>query len=112
MIYTITLNPALDRNLWIEKVVTDDSNRVQKEERYAAGKGILMVSEKEQHFAVPPQVTVVNTIGAGDSAIAGFVYGNVLGKSLQESLVYVLMMTFRILSLRSSYIVTMKLSVT
>lgn len=30
MIYTITLNPTLDRNLWIEKVLIDDSNRVQK----------------------------------------------------------------------------------
>lgn len=40
MIYTITLNPALDRNLWIEKVKADDSNRIHKEERYAAGKGI------------------------------------------------------------------------
>ena len=40
MIYTITLNPALDRNIWIKKVRYDDSNRIQKEERYAAGKGI------------------------------------------------------------------------
>jgi 6-phosphofructokinase 2 len=40
MVYTITLNPALDRNIWIEKIKYDDSNRIQKEERYAAGKGI------------------------------------------------------------------------
>lgn len=40
MIYTITLNPALDRNIWIEKIKLDDSNRIHKEERYAAGKGI------------------------------------------------------------------------
>lgn len=40
MIYTITLNPALDRNIWIEKIRMNDSNRVLKEERYAAGKGI------------------------------------------------------------------------
>ncbi len=40
MVYTITLNPALDRNIWIKKVKYDDSNRIQKEERYAAGKGI------------------------------------------------------------------------
>lgn len=50
-------------------------------------KGILLVSEKEKYLAVPPQVKVVNTIGAGDSAIAGFVYGNVSGKTLPESLV-------------------------
>lgn len=40
MIYTITLNPALDRNIWIDKIKPDDSNRIHKEERYAAGKGI------------------------------------------------------------------------
>jgi 6-phosphofructokinase 2 len=40
MVYTITLNPALDRNIWIEKVRMNDSNRIQKEKRYAAGKGI------------------------------------------------------------------------
>jgi 6-phosphofructokinase 2 len=40
MVYTITLNPALDRNIWIEKIRYNDSNRIQKEERFAAGKGI------------------------------------------------------------------------
>ena len=40
MIYTITLNPAMDRTLWIEKIRSDDSNRIKKEERYAGGKGI------------------------------------------------------------------------
>jgi 6-phosphofructokinase 2 len=40
MVYTVTLNPALDRNIWIEKIRYNDSNRIQKEERYAAGKGI------------------------------------------------------------------------
>ncbi len=49
-------------------------------------RGILLVSKSEQYLAVPPQVKVVNTIGAGDSAIAGFVYGRVNGKTVQESL--------------------------
>lgn len=51
-------------------------------------KGILLVEEKEQYLAVPPEVEVKNTIGAGDSAVAGFVYGFVSGKSLKESLTY------------------------
>jgi len=51
-------------------------------------KGILLVSENEQYLAAPPKGNVVNTIGAGDSAVAGFVYGIVSGKSPGESLAY------------------------
>jgi 6-phosphofructokinase 2 len=51
-------------------------------------RGILLVSEKEKYLAVPPKVKVINTIGAGDSSIAGFVYGTANDKSLQESLIY------------------------
>ncbi|MFA4904634.1 MAG: 1-phosphofructokinase [Desulfobaccales bacterium] len=40
MIYSITLNPALDRTLWVERVKLDDTNRIAKEERYAGGKGV------------------------------------------------------------------------
>jgi 6-phosphofructokinase 2 len=40
MVYTITLNPALDRTLWVEKIQPDESNRIEKEQRYAGGKGI------------------------------------------------------------------------
>jgi fructose-1-phosphate kinase PfkB-like protein len=40
MVYTITLNPALDRALWVEKIQPDDSNRIKRKERYAGNKGI------------------------------------------------------------------------
>lgn len=40
MIYTITLNPALDRTLWVKHIHADDSNRIEREERFAGGKGI------------------------------------------------------------------------
>ncbi|HPE63972.1 MAG TPA: 1-phosphofructokinase, partial [Methanothrix sp.] len=40
MIYTITLNPALDRTLWINEIREDVSNRIIREESYAGGKGI------------------------------------------------------------------------
>lgn len=37
-------------------------------------RGILLVGKKERYLAVSPKVEVVNTIGAGDSSIAGFVH--------------------------------------
>jgi len=40
MIYTVTLNPALDRAITVERLLHDDTTRVIKEKHYAAGKGI------------------------------------------------------------------------
>jgi 6-phosphofructokinase 2 len=37
MIYTVTLNPALDRTVWVDKIQFDDANRIEREERYARG---------------------------------------------------------------------------
>jgi 6-phosphofructokinase 2 len=51
-------------------------------------RGILLVADKEEYVAVPPEVKVENTIGAGDSAVAGFVYGLINGKDFKESLIY------------------------
>ena len=51
-------------------------------------KGILLVAKGVEYVAIPPEVKVENTIGAGDSAVAGFVYGLVNGKDLRESLVF------------------------
>jgi 6-phosphofructokinase 2 len=50
--------------------------------------GMLAISSDQQYHAVPPHVEVINTIGAGDSAVAGFVYGMIQGKDLRESVVY------------------------
>jgi 6-phosphofructokinase 2 len=40
MIYTVTLNPALDRNMIVKELLGDDTTRIVSEKLYAAGKGI------------------------------------------------------------------------
>ena len=40
MIYTVTLNPALDRAIVVDRLLKDDTTRVLSESHYAAGKGI------------------------------------------------------------------------
>ncbi|MFH1951426.1 MAG: 1-phosphofructokinase [Pseudomonadota bacterium] len=40
MIYTVTLNPALDRAIVVERLMEEDTTRVHSETFYAAGKGI------------------------------------------------------------------------
>ena len=40
MIYTVTLNPALDRSIIVERLLEDDTSRAFSETFYPAGKGI------------------------------------------------------------------------
>ena len=40
MIFTVTLNPAIDRSVFVESINRKDVTRVQKTIRQAAGKGI------------------------------------------------------------------------
>lgn len=48
--------------------------------------GMVMVGEERIYWARSPKVEVVNTVGVGDSAVAGFTYGLVTGLGPQESL--------------------------
>lgn len=52
------------------------------------GRGILMVGASGRYLVEPPEVEVKNKIGAGDSAVAGFVYGLSTGKDLVQALTY------------------------
>lgn len=47
-------------------------------------KGLLLVSGAERYRATPPTVKVRSTVGAGDSALAGFVFKHAGGKSLED----------------------------
>ncbi len=40
MVYTITLNPAVDYVIWLERLKTGDINRAVRESAFAGGKGI------------------------------------------------------------------------
>lgn len=62
MIYTITLNPALDHYLEVDEFRVDDANRVRAECLYAGGKGID-VSRAIRHLG-------------GDSMALGFIGGH------------------------------------
>ncbi len=62
MIYTITLNPALDHFLDVDDLRVDDANRVQGECLYAGGKGID-VSRAIRHLG-------------GESMALGFIGGH------------------------------------
>jgi len=40
VVYTVTLNPALDRTIYVETLRVHESNRIRREQRFAGGKGI------------------------------------------------------------------------
>ena len=40
MIATVTLNPALDKTIYVERLVVGDTNRIERIETDAGGKGV------------------------------------------------------------------------
>ncbi|MBI0583154.1 MAG: 1-phosphofructokinase [Methanomassiliicoccus sp.] len=53
-----------------------------------AAEGMVLVGNGQRYWAVPPRVDAVNTVGVGDSAVAGFIYGLAMKKGAPESLRY------------------------
>lgn len=72
MIYTITLNTALDRTIWVGSICADDCNRIEREESYAGGKGVDVSK-------------VLTTFGIANKAL-GFV-GAFAGEELEGRLI-------------------------
>ena len=71
MIYTLTLNPALDRTFYVDKIREFDSIKVNRERRYAGGKGIDVSR-------------VIRQLG-GESIAMGFL-GGFVGKEMEGRL--------------------------
>lgn len=72
MILTVTLNPSLDRVIWVDEMKTDDSIRISQEKHYAGGKGI-------------DSSRVIKTLG-GETTATGFL-GSFNGLHLEGLLI-------------------------
>lgn len=54
-----------------------------------AGEGAVLVTEEGQEFrSEAPKGIVINSVGAGDSMVAGFLYGYIKGKDYKEAFAY------------------------
>jgi 1-phosphofructokinase family hexose kinase len=49
-------------------------------------KGITLFNDKHVITAIPPEIKVLSTVGAGDSSVAGFIFGIIKGESLFDCL--------------------------
>lgn len=47
--------------------------------------GLFLVAENKKISAVPPETTEVNTVGAGDTALAGYIYAYLTGMTPEDS---------------------------
>jgi len=91
MLYTLTLNPALDRELTVPAFAFDEVVRASVVRVDWGGKGFnvsraLYSDGKSIWQAEPPAVDARNPIGAGDALVAGLVWGLSHGYSGAELL--------------------------
>ena len=54
----------------------------------SGGDGAVLACEEGEFSVIPPKITAVSTIGAGDSMIAGFIYAFIDGKTKSDCLKY------------------------
>ncbi|NLI74146.1 MAG: 1-phosphofructokinase [Euryarchaeota archaeon] len=50
--------------------------------------GMMLVADGQRYLASPPKVDVVNSVGLGDSAVAGFMYGLANRLDLKDCLIH------------------------
>ena len=80
MIYTVTFNPAIDYVVHTSSLKPGEVNRSDGEQMYFGGKGIIVsiVLLDENgifHRCGVCKGSVKNSVGAGDSMLAGFIAG-------------------------------------
>lgn len=47
--------------------------------------GLYLITKDEKIRAIPPETVEVNNVGAGDTALAGYIYANLTGMTARES---------------------------
>ncbi len=76
MIYTVTFNPSLDYIVDVPDFQAGQLNRTRREKILPGGEGAVFISENGDVITgAAPEGKVVNSVGAGDSMVAGFLTG-------------------------------------
>ena len=59
MIYIVTLNPALDRFIVVEQLLTEDTIRILSETAYAAGKALMCIGSFHKNRVEDPMTNSI-----------------------------------------------------
>ncbi|SEO49177.1 1-phosphofructokinase [Amphibacillus marinus] len=84
-LFNTTINSVEDAIFYGKQLL---SNRVEHVIISMGGAGAIYLSQTESFMAQAPQGNVVNTVGAGDSTVAGFLAGYTSGTSTSEAFRY------------------------
>lgn len=90
MILTVTLNAAIDKRYVVDGFKQGEVNRIKECMYTPGGKGLNVSKpaaiDSGSYRALIPEICVLNTVGCGDSMIAGFAIGLSQGLSMEEIL--------------------------